>query len=206
MEPSPQSVMMEGVEFSAVTAEELSNCSEYRSVNIPAHRMTPLRKVWMELYEPLVKHMKLQVRMDLKKHRVEIRTSEHTKESNALQKGCDFITAFSLGFDIKDAIALLRLDDLYIESFDIKDVKTLNGEHLSRAIGRVAGQGGKTKFTIENATRTRIVLADTRIHLLGSFSNVKVARSAIVRLLRGAPPSKVYTQMRAVASRMKEKC
>lgn len=36
--------------------------------------------------------------------------------------------------------------------------------------GRIAGQEGKTKFTIENASRTRIVLADTWVPFLLLFS------------------------------------
>lgn len=149
---------------------------ETRKVLVPPHRMTPLKTSWSKIYPPLVEHLKLQVRMNVKSRAVELRTSKHTTDTGALQKGEDFVKAFSLGFDVDDAIALLRLDDLYIETFEIKDVKTLNGEHLGRAIGRIAGKDGKTKFAIENASRTRVVLADQKIHILGGFKNVGLAK------------------------------
>lgn len=44
---------------------------------------------------------------------VELRSSQHTTEDGALQKGEDFIRAFNLGFEVDDAIALLRMDDIY---------------------------------------------------------------------------------------------
>jgi RNA-binding protein PNO1 len=168
-------------------------------------RYTPLKSHWLEIYTPIVEHMKVQIRMNPKKRCVELKTSPETTLPSALQKSSDYIRAFMLGFEIRDAIALLRLDELYIDSFEIKDVKTLNGEHLSRAIGRIAGIGGKTKYTIENSTKTRIVLADTHIHILGSYTNINIAKSAIVRLIMGSPPGKVYSQMSSVSQRMKER-
>lgn len=179
--------------------------SEYRRIRCPAHRYTPLRENWEQLLTPLVEYLKLQVRFNTRTRSVEMKTSRHTLDTSSLQKGADFISAFMLGFEPQDAVALLRLDDLYIESFQVTDVKILRGDHLSRAIGRVAGQDGKTRFAIENATRTRIVIADSRIHLLGSYSNIRLARNAICDLILGAPPGKVYNNMRNVAKRMNER-
>ncbi|ODQ81601.1 hypothetical protein BABINDRAFT_159873 [Babjeviella inositovora NRRL Y-12698] len=178
---------------------------ESRKVPVPPHRMTPLKGNWTKIYPSLVDHLKLQVRMNLKTRTVELKTCKTTTDPGALQKGADFIKAFTLGFDVDDAIALLRLDDLYMETFEIKDVKTLQNDHMGRAIGRIAGKDGKTKFAIENATRTRIVLADSKIHILGGFTHIKIAREAVVSLILGSPPGKVYGNLRTISSRMKER-
>lgn len=178
---------------------------ETRKIPIPPHRMTPLKQAWPSIYPPIVEHLKLQCRMNIARKSVELRTSKSTTDSGALQKGEDFVKAFTLGFDVDDAIALLRLDDLYIETFEIKDVKTVHGDSQSRAIGRIAGHQGKTKFAIENASRTRIVLADSKIHILGGFKNIHMARESVVSLILGKPPGKVYGNLRTVAARMKER-
>ncbi|KAK4100901.1 hypothetical protein N658DRAFT_496987 [Parathielavia hyrcaniae] len=183
--------------------------AETRKIPIPPNRMSALKSNWSKasvIYPPLVDHCKLQVRMNIKEKRVELRSSKHTASNDALQMGADFVSAFAMGFDMDDAIALLRLDSLYIQSFDIKDVRqTLGPDALGRAIGRIAGKDGKTKFAIENATKTRVVLAGSRVHILGAFENIGMARESIVSLVLGAQPGKVYNNLRIIASRMKER-
>ncbi|KAL5228762.1 hypothetical protein ABZP36_017027 [Zizania latifolia] len=173
-EPSSGAMAVEKPRFEALTPSEMnSGKPQFRKVPVPQHRFAPLKKAWMDIYTPVYEHMKIDIRMNLKARRVELKTRQDTPDMSNLQKCADFVHAFILGFDIADAVALLRLDDLYVDSFEIKDVKTLRGEHLSRAIGRLSGKGGKTKYAIENSTRTRIVIADTKIHILGSFVNIK---------------------------------
>ncbi|XP_051936187.1 RNA-binding protein PNO1 isoform X1 [Hippocampus zosterae] len=192
-------------QFPPISLDKLRGDDQMRKVAVPAHRYTPLKENWLKIFTPIVENLQLQVRFNLKSRNVEIKTCKETQDIASLTKAADFVKAFILGFQVEDALALIRLDELFLESFDVTDVKPLKGDHLSRAIGRIAGKGGKTKFTIENVTKTRIVLADTKVHILGSFQNIRMARTAICNLILGSPPSKVYGNIRVVASRSAER-
>ncbi|WAR19202.1 PNO1-like protein [Mya arenaria] len=118
--------------FPPISGDQLKGGkTEFRKIPVPPNRYGPLKENWMKIFTPIVEHLHLQVRFNLKTRNVEIKTCKETKDIGALQKAADFVRAFTLGFEV-------------------------DGDHLSRAIGRVAGHNGKTKFTIENVTRTRI--------------------------------------------------
>lgn len=181
------------------TAAQATLTKETRKIPIPPHRMSAFKSLWTKAYPPLVQHLHLQVRFNVKSKAVELRTSKFTQESGALQKGADFIQALSYGFELEDAIAMLRLDDMYMEVFEIKDVRTLNGDHLGRAIARVVGKDGKTKFAIENSTRTRLVIAGQKIRILGGYKEIRMAREAVVSLILGKQPGMVYKNLQVMA-------
>jgi RNA-binding protein PNO1 len=107
--------------------------------------MMPLKASWPKIYPPLVEHLQLQVRVNTRTKAVELRSSRITGSADALQRGEDFLQAFMCGFELENAIALLRMDSLYIETFEIKDVKAAQGEHAQRALGRIVGSQGKRK-------------------------------------------------------------
>lgn len=108
------------------SAQRTTLKSEMRRVPIPPHRMTPLKKDWVNIFSPLTEMLQLQVRMNVQRRSVEIRvsscnpgrlfihfkdvqTSKHTKDIGALQKGADFVKSYALGFDVNVSFDLTPL-------------------------------------------------------------------------------------------------
>ena len=109
---------------------------------MPPNRFNPLKDNWMKIYTPVVDYLKLQIRFNLKTRNIELKvrrnlnkwpklliikakfvkkTCAETGEISSLQKAADFIRAFCLGFEVEDALALVRLDDLFLETFEVTD-------------------------------------------------------------------------------------
>lgn len=61
------------------------------------------------------------MRFNVDSNCVEIRTYAGTKDKNSIQKAADFLRAFILGFEVEDALALIRLDEMFLETFEIQD-------------------------------------------------------------------------------------
>lgn len=64
---------------------------DMRKIPIPAHRYSPLKENWLKIFTPVVEHLELQIRFNLKTRNVEIKTCENTKDIANLQKAADFV-------------------------------------------------------------------------------------------------------------------
>ena len=52
----------------------------------------------MKIFEPIVEHLKLQIRFNLKTRNVEVRTCKDTEDVTQLQKAADFVKVRLLTF------------------------------------------------------------------------------------------------------------
>ncbi|KAG9392980.1 KH domain [Carpediemonas membranifera] len=172
------------------------------SVIVPLSRRTALKRDWDEICSSLVNRLSLDCMYNTKEHKIHFRTNKETEETNAMQKARNYIDAYMRGFRLVDCVAFLRLDNIIVESFNVNDAKAvLKGANQSRAIGRICGVNGDIKNQIMDCTRTRIVVAGKKIHILGTPANNAVARRAMSQLIIGTKPGKIITNLQTYKER-----
>ena len=65
--------------FPALSRSEMNGSKRSRrKLLVPHHRLQPLRKNWMEICDPIVNHMKLDIRMDTKTRHIHLRVRLRT--------------------------------------------------------------------------------------------------------------------------------
>ncbi|TNN13882.1 RNA-binding protein isoform 2 [Schistosoma japonicum] len=125
-----------------MTTPESKSC-EIRSLIVPRNRRTPVRNSWASIVEVLTKQLKLMVCMktDKKSWKIFIKPSLETRDAQHIQKGYDFVNAFLKGFKYEDALAVVRIDGIYVNSFHITDVKqTLKPLVKTQVMTMVSGE------------------------------------------------------------------
>jgi len=103
----------------------------------------------------------------------------------------EIIRAIGRGFNPELALLLLK-QDYSFELINLADFAKTKNDAI-RLKGRVIGEAGKSRKTIEELTECSLSVYGKTIGIIGEVSDVAVARRAIEALLSGSPHASVYT-------------
>lgn len=104
------------------------------------------------------------------------------------------IKAINFGFNPLKALKLLDSDYIF-DLIDLEDVLGHSDKKLTRIRGRLIGEEGKIRSSIEQFARVDISIYKKYLAMIGSFESMKIAKKAINMLLQGAPHKAVLNYL-----------
>ncbi len=130
------------------------------------------------------------------------------KENTTLEqimKAKEVIEAINYGFDINTALELKK-SNYVLMVVDLRDYIDKNKiNHLIRIKGRIIGEEGKARKTIEELSGAKIVISDKAVAIIGEYENAKAAREAIEMLILGRQHATVYRRLQSWRREMRRR-
>ncbi|MBD3304115.1 RNA-processing protein [Candidatus Woesearchaeota archaeon] len=156
------------------------------TLKIPKERVAVLIGKKGEEKEQLENTLNVQVTVDSKEGDVTITGKEALKVYTARE----IVRAIGRGFNPDIARLLLKVD----YGFDMIHINEYakTKKDAERLKGRVIGQEGKSRATLEELTGTNICVYGKTIGIIGPFDALVLARRAIESLLSGSLHTPVY--------------
>ncbi len=130
------------------------------------------------------------------------------KENTTLEqimKAKEVIEAINYGFDINTALELKKSNYvlMVVDLRDYIDKDKIN--HLIRIKGRLIGEEGKARKTIEELSGAKVVISDKAVAIIGEYENAKAAREAIEMLILGRQHATVYRRLQSWRREMRRR-
>jgi ribosomal RNA assembly protein len=121
-----------------------------------------------------------------------ITPTEETDDPLAVWKARDIVRAIGRGFSPTRALRLLDEGEL-LEIVDLTLFTNKSKNSLTRIKGRIIGAGGKTRKIIEEISGANISVYGHTVAIIGNVEQGRMAKEAIMMLIKGAPHSTVYS-------------
>ena len=170
--------------------EENSNVNTEEQYNyiikIPKYRIAVLIGKEGEIKKSLEEDSNCEIMVDSKEGDVSLIGNDSIK----LFSLKEVIRAIARGFNPETAKLLLRQD----YSLEIINLNEFNEHknHQQRLKGRVIGRNGRSRSTIEEMTGSYISIYGKTIAIIGSITEVPIAKKAVESLLMGSMHASVY--------------
>jgi ribosomal RNA assembly protein len=156
------------------------------TLKIPKERVAVLIGKKGEEKKQLEKTLGVNINVDSKEGDVIIKGNDALKVYTTRE----IVRAIARGFNPDVARLLLKVDF----GFDIININEYakTKKDMERLKGRVIGQEGKSRATLEEMTGTNICVYGKTIGIIGPFDSLVIARRAVESLLSGSLHSGVY--------------
>lgn len=116
--------------------------------------------------------------------------SSYTPVTNVI-KCQEIVKAIDYCFSYERASRLYD-DDAVLLVVDLKDRAGSGESHLQRIKGRIIGEEGRARKTLEEMTGTHISVCREYVAIIGDYNRAELARQAIEMLAQGRQHSTVY--------------
>ena len=107
-------------------------------------------------------------------------------------KAVEVITAISKGFSPRRAYRLLEGEEDTFQLIDLRDYAGKSSNSMERIKGRIIGEEGKSRKTIEDLSGAYISVYGHTVGLIGTFEEIKLASDAVTMLSEGRSHKTVY--------------
>jgi ribosomal RNA assembly protein len=118
-------------------------------------------------------------------------------------KALEIISAIARGFSPERAFKLLH-EDVVFQLLDMRDYVGNSQSSLMRLKGRIIGERGKSRRTIEELSGADVSVYGHTVGFIGIFEAIKVAVEATILLAKGSSHKSVYAMLQNYRRKLKQ--